>query len=78
MTLQLEHERVLHAMAAKRSLPVGQSYMIDAETGLVSSAMVWLHGDVWYVDHFDRAHPDYRREYGYAVHRPSTLWRPRS
>lgn len=76
--LQHEHERALRAMAARRELPAGENYLIDADTGLVTKATVWLHGDVWFFDHCDRDHPRYGGEYLYAVKRPGTLFRPRT
>lgn len=76
--MRQEHERAFHAMAGRRELPAGENYMVDAETALVTRATVWLHGAVWFFDHYDQEHPEHRRVYMYAARQPATLWRPRT
>jgi len=72
-----EHESAFQAMAARRELSGGDHYMVDAESGLVTRATVWVHGDVWFFSHYEKSHPRYRQEYEYAACRPSTFWQPR-
>lgn len=75
MDLKQKHEAAFHEMAGKRKLfPGAENFIIDAASGLVSRATVWLHGAVWFVDHFDRNSPVYRREYDWAVRQPQTHW----
>jgi len=74
---KLEHETAFKNLASRRQLCGGRHCMIDADTGLVSAATVWLHGDVWFFDHYDRDHPHYWREYMFAARQRGTLWRPR-
>lgn len=73
--IKADHERAFHAMAARHELPGGAAFMIDPESGLLSAATIWVHGDVWFIDHYTPDHPHYRREYRYALHRPGTFFR---
>lgn len=76
---ELDHEFAFHAIASRRELsPGADNYIIDANIGLVSRATVWLHGDVWFIDHFQSDHPRYYQEYDLAIRRPNTFWKPRA
>lgn len=78
MTIQAEHETAFKNLAQRGQLfPGAENHIIDAESGIVSRATVWLHGDIWFVDHFDRSHPRYVQEYEHAAKRPKTFWKTR-
>lgn len=68
-----EHESAFRRLPLK---PGAENHIIDAESGVVSRATVWLHGDIWFFDHYDRDHPNYIREYEHAARRSETYWRP--
>lgn len=68
MSARQRHETAFLAMAARKELSPGQTYMVDPISGLVTCATVWLHGDVWFFDHYDRDHKDYEFQYLSATH----------
>lgn len=74
MTIQQEHEAAFRRLTLQ---PGAENHIIDSASGTVSRATVWLHGEIWFFDHFDRAHPSYIEEYEHAAKRCSTFWRPR-
>lgn len=64
--------------AAERALPhlmAGSTYFVDHNDGSVHCATVWLNKrEIWIHEHWDREHPNWRREYEFACS-PSQAYR---
>jgi hypothetical protein len=54
---------------------MGSNYIIDHDTGLVSKAVVWAMGGIWFMDHWEKSDPHYWREFFAAAERDDTLHR---
>lgn len=42
-------------------LYAGKNRLMNVATGLVSECMVWALGGIWYINHFDRQHPEWNK-----------------
>jgi hypothetical protein len=71
------HEQAFRNLEAQNALYMGDNYIVDHDTGLVSNAVVWATGGIWFIDHWDKSHPCWEREYTTAIKRRETLHRAR-
>lgn len=71
------HEATIAEMSARNALPMGGSYFVGAESGLVTHILIWALGGVAAVEHFHRGDDRHPVEMMRAARRPDTLWTPR-
>lgn len=70
-----EHEAAARELSRANALIMGTNYLIDVRTKFVTVVMVWQHGGIASMEHFDAAHGQWRREYERAIRqRSGTFW----